>query len=221
MPPLSDCEVRDPRIRRTRQLLQGALEALMRVRSFEEISVQEIAEAATVNRATFYDHYTDKFALLDALIAGGFHKVLHERDVRYDGGCPSQAGAIIAATCDYLAQVHASGRCSAPNPFEPLMDAAIIGAIRKVLTRRFRQADARRGGDAPASLAIEMAATGASAAIYGAAKEWQRSADRCPVEEITPSILKLILPMLESLAASSACPPKTTGLESSIAGASR
>ena len=69
--PISDCEVRDPRIRRTRQLLQGALQSLLLTRSFEEISVQEIAEAATVNRATFYDHYTDKFALLDALVGSG------------------------------------------------------------------------------------------------------------------------------------------------------
>jgi AcrR family transcriptional regulator len=68
--PISDCEVRDPRIRRTRQLLQQALGQLLQSRSFEEITVQDIAEAATVNRATFYDHYTDKFALLEALIAG-------------------------------------------------------------------------------------------------------------------------------------------------------
>ena len=36
---------------------------------FDEISVQDIAEAATVNRATFYDHYTDKYSLLEANIA--------------------------------------------------------------------------------------------------------------------------------------------------------
>ena len=57
--PISDCQVRDPRIRRTRKLLQGALGALMQSKSFDEISVQDITEAATVNRATFYDHYND------------------------------------------------------------------------------------------------------------------------------------------------------------------
>src|SRR5580692_10535191 len=69
--PISDCEVRDPRIRRTRQLLQEALRTLLWSKQFDEISVQDIAEAATVNRATFYDHYADKFALADALIASG------------------------------------------------------------------------------------------------------------------------------------------------------
>lgn len=211
MAPISDCEVRDPRIRRTRQLLQGALESLMRTRSFEEISVQEIAEAATVNRATFYDHYTDKFALLDALIAGGFHRILHERDVRYEGGCPAQASTIIAAVCDYLAQIHESGRCAKRNPFEPLVDAAIIGAIRRVLTRSFAH-----GGNShqPVQLSVEMAATAASAAIYGAAKEWQRGAEHPSVDEISPKILELILPMLENLPTPAACSKE---LESSLA----
>jgi len=180
----------------------------MRTRSFEEISVQEIAEAATVNRATFYDHYNDKFALLDALIAGGFHRILHERDVRYEGGCPSQASAIIATTCDYLAQVHATGRCAKDNPFEPLVDAAIIGAIRKVLTRSFKQTGSQE--QTQLTLAAEMAATAASAAIYGAAREWHKNAVTFPanhpsVDEITPKILALILPMLENLPAPPSC----------------
>src|SRR5258708_33299702 len=85
--PISDCEVLDPRIRRTRKLLQGALGNLMQTKSFEEISVQDITEAATVNRATFYDHYTDKFALMEAMIAGGFHEMLYELQLRHQTGC--------------------------------------------------------------------------------------------------------------------------------------
>jgi len=104
--PLSDCDVRDPRIRRTRQLLKDALRNLMQKKSFDEISVQDITDAATVNRATFYDHYTDKFALLDAMVAGGFHQLLDERKVHYDGTCTSAAGAIILAACDFLSNCH-------------------------------------------------------------------------------------------------------------------
>src|ERR1700716_3768355 len=103
---ISDCDVRDQPIRSTRQLLQGALRNLMQTKNVDEISVQDITGAATVNRATFYDHYADKFALLDALAAGGFHKLLHERSVRYDGTCPAAASAVIQATCDYLAEMH-------------------------------------------------------------------------------------------------------------------
>src|ERR1700755_1000620 len=110
--PISDCEVLDPRIRRTRHLLQGALHTLMQTKGFDEISVHDIAEAATVNRATFYDHYTDKFALLEATVAGGFHVLLHQRNICFDGTCPSAAGAIILAACDYLTQSHTGSACT-------------------------------------------------------------------------------------------------------------
>src|SRR5271166_4391585 len=108
---LATCETLDPRIRRTRELLQQALEKLLETKEFDKISVQDITELATVNRATFYDHYTDKFALLEAMVAGGFHEFLDERQVRYDAGCPAAVGAIIQATCDFLTQAHSSGGC--------------------------------------------------------------------------------------------------------------
>jgi len=186
---LSDCEVRDPRMRRTRQLLKDALQTLLQSKSFDEISVQDIAEAATVNRATFYDHYTDKFALLDALIAGGFHMLIHGRSLRSDMKFPAFAEAIIFAVCDYFAimrEGHAG--CKGHGPFDPLVDAAIIGAIRRVLTR---------GADSGALLS-EMAATGASSAIYAAVKEWFYSPNPPPAQEIVPEILALVMPMLQA-----------------------
>ena len=182
--PISDCEVRDPRIRRTRQLLQEALQTLLRSRKFEEISVHDITEEATVNRATFYDHYTDKFALLDALAAGGFHKLLHEREVQFDGTCPTAASGIIRATCDYLAQMHGErSACTERSATGLLVDAAIIAAIQRVLT-----------ANQPLP---ELATSAASWAIYGAAKEWFFTPNQSPVEEIVPSILALVLPILQ------------------------
>src|SRR5882757_9923810 len=93
----------DPRIRRTRHLLQQALEKLLLKKDFGEISVQDIAEAATVNRVTFYDHYTDKFALLECVVASRFNELLAERDVKFDGTCSSALTGIVLAVCDYLA----------------------------------------------------------------------------------------------------------------------
>jgi len=199
--PISDCEVRDPRIRRTRQLLQGALNSLIQSRSFEEISVQDIAEAATVNRATFYDHYTDKFALLDALVAGGFHQLLHARKIQFDGTCPAAACAIIEATCDYLAQIRAEHPdCSGRNSFEPLIDAAITAAICRVLT------GSRKNTVLDSSPLSAMAATAASWAIYGAARQWSVTPNRAPVNEIVPQILAFVLPMLQQASAQSEPP---------------
>jgi AcrR family transcriptional regulator len=191
MTPISDCEVRDPRIRRTRKLLQGALGKLLHSKSFDEISVQDITEVATLNRATFYDHYTDKFALLEAMVAGGFHELLDDRQVRYDGGCPAAVGAIIEATCDFLIQAHSGGvACERQTAFEPLMDAAIASAIRRLLIEGLRRAPH------PSALPPELVGATASAAICAGAKQWFSMADRPPVDAIVAQLQGLILPML-------------------------
>ncbi|SEO02250.1 TetR/AcrR family transcriptional regulator [Paenibacillus sp. OV219] len=49
----------DPRIVRTRQLLKDALIDLLQEMEMEKISVNKIAEKATINRVTFYLHYRD------------------------------------------------------------------------------------------------------------------------------------------------------------------
>ncbi|WP_410983468.1 TetR/AcrR family transcriptional regulator [Bacillus cereus] len=58
----------DPRVKRTRQLIQDAFVALIGEKGFENVTVQHIAERAPVNRATFYSHYHDKYDLLDKCI---------------------------------------------------------------------------------------------------------------------------------------------------------
>src|ERR1700733_9691283 len=70
----------DPRVTRTQNLIRDALQGLLAEKSFDSISVQDIAERATVNRATFYAHFQDKFALLDALIRDDLRDRLSEGD---------------------------------------------------------------------------------------------------------------------------------------------
>jgi AcrR family transcriptional regulator len=191
--PISDCEVRDPRMRRTRQLLQGALRTLMQSKSFDEIAVQDIAEAATVNRATFYDHYADKYALLEAMVASGFHTLLHERNVSYDGTCPSAVRALILATCDYLTHTHTSRtECQRQSAFQPLIEAALTTAIRRVLMEGMPKSGS------PSGPPPEMIATAASWAIYGAVKEWFSTPGRPPAEEVIPLVMQLIIPILDA-----------------------
>jgi AcrR family transcriptional regulator len=60
----------DRRVLRTRQLLQGALLALIREKGFEALSVQDIIDRANVGRATFYAHFDNKEDLLVSGIEG-------------------------------------------------------------------------------------------------------------------------------------------------------
>ncbi len=183
MPPKAICETLDPRIRRTRQLLQQSLEKLLETKEFDTISVQEIADAATVNRATFYDHYVDKFALLECMVGGRFHELLVEREVLFDGTCGSALRAIVLATCDYLTRM---------RRLEPHMETAIVAVVRRVLLEGLKRHPRAEGAIAP-----EMVAAAASWAIYGAAKEWAQTTDRCPSQEIANTVTTLVSPILK------------------------
>ena len=197
--PISDCDVRDPRMRRTRQLLQEALRRLLQTKRLDEILVQDITDAATVNRATFYDHYADKSALFEAMIAGDFHKLLQERNIRFDGACSSALEAIILAVCEYLEQIHGNeDDCARQGSFSSLMDTAITRAIQVVVLSGLRSRTTQ------VRVSREILASTISWAIYGASREWFYRAKRQPAEEIVPSLAKLILPLVSeiSLAAS-------------------
>jgi AcrR family transcriptional regulator len=205
--PVSDCEVRDPRIRRTRQLLQAALWSLLKTKGFDDISVQDIADTATVNRATFYDHYTDKYRLLEAAVGASFHALLQERKVAYDASCAAGASALILATCEFLVRTHANEtECRRQSAFEPLIDAAVIAAIRRVLvagTTAYAESPQRGGARPPGALGRRppadpgLAVTAASWAIYGAVKEWFYRPVRPAAETLVPVVLEWVLPMLE------------------------
>src|SRR5580692_7746288 len=79
-------ETTDPRIVRSRSMLMDALARLLMKKEFEDVSVQEIADEATLNRATFYLHYADKNALLQAMTESRFRNLI-ERRARSHSAC--------------------------------------------------------------------------------------------------------------------------------------
>jgi hypothetical protein len=84
--------------------------------------------------------------------------------------------------CDYLS--------SFKRRMEPHMESAIITAVREILLSGLRQHSPE------SAIAPEMIAASASWAIYGAAKEWVETPDRCASEEIADTVAKLVSPVL-------------------------
>ena len=184
-----DCQRLDPRIRRTRQLLQDALRNLLEQKEFDKISVQDITEAATVNRATFYAHYGDKFALLGELTRVTFLDFLAQRDAKFDGGCSTAFQVIILAVCDYLSGLQKSHSFN-QHQFEPFVEATVIDQIRIVLLDGFQRHPVER------NIPAEMVAATASWAIYGAVKQWVNTPDRVSAEEFVSVAVELVRPIV-------------------------
>lgn len=58
----------DRRIQKTKAAISAALFDLLEEKDFDQISINDIADRANVNRGTIYFHYADKFDLLDKII---------------------------------------------------------------------------------------------------------------------------------------------------------
>src|SRR6202044_3433547 len=99
----SATETTDPRILRSRRMLMEALVRLLTQKEFEDISIQEIADEATLNRATFYLHYPDKNALLQAMTESRFRDLIERRGITFTD-CHGALRAIALGVCDYLAE---------------------------------------------------------------------------------------------------------------------
>lgn len=181
----------DRRVERTRSLLRDSLRKLLQEKTIEAIGVADITEAANVNRATFYDHFADKFALFNALIAADFRELLQRRNVQYAGGCASGLAAILMAVGDFLEQVHGERTACASHPASgSLVDAAVTLAVRDVIL------DGLARKVSPGAIAPEVFAAMLSGAIYGAVKEcagrngWR--VEESAVLALTPRLLALV-----------------------------
>jgi len=184
-------ETIDPRIRRTRVLLQQALEDLLQSKDFDKISVQDIAEAATVNRATFYDHYSDKYALLECMVGRQFGDLLAARGVQFNGDCGRALHGIILGVCDYLAGMPRV-EDERQMQMEPHLEAAVIKVVRRMILDGLEKHPPANRAPAPI-----LAAT-LSWAIFGAAKEWVRTPGRCTSEDMVDHTLGMLAPVFNA-----------------------
>lgn len=176
----------DPRIRRTRILLQDALFHLLKSKPFESVTVQDITTEATVSRATFYSHYLDKHDLLNGMTDARFQALLNERGVSFDGTCDSALRAILLGVCDYLRSVVDS---NGPDrqAIDPYLETAIIAVVNRMSEEGLRQQTAWHG-----TLSLDMIATTVSWALYGAARNWVNMPARPPAEAIADDIVAML-----------------------------
>src|SRR5260221_8877091 len=129
----------DPRVKRTRQLLQHAFLELLQEKGFQAITVQDITERATVNRATFYAHYEDKYALLDGYIREHFQQMVSSKVPTSSPLSVSSLRLLILEVFDYLTQVRGH-ECKPTNrQVDPLFEMTVQQELYELLLSWFKQ----------------------------------------------------------------------------------
>jgi AcrR family transcriptional regulator len=184
--PDDPCKV-DPRIRRTRQLLFQAFQELLAEKTFDQISVQDLAERSTLNRATFYDHFADKFALLEAIIGERFSALIDARMAGSEGTCEAGLRQLILAACDFLAEV-SSGCQKHQRQFEPIVESRVKAILCELLLEGLKSHQAKNP---------ELKAAMVSWAIAGAALQWSRE-KKVSAAQLADAVLPTVHTALEA-----------------------
>jgi len=180
-----ESETTDPRILRSRRMLMDALARLLMKKEFEDISVQEIADEATLNRATFYLHYPDKNALLQATTGVRFRDLIERRGITFTD-CNGALRAVALGVCDYLAEITSCPGQLAQIPLE----GSIIPVVEDMLKEGLAHHGMAPGVDAA------LLATTAAWAVFGAARRWFQTPNRIPAEEMAARIQTMVHPVL-------------------------
>jgi AcrR family transcriptional regulator len=181
----------DPRVKRTRKLILQAFNELLAEKGFESISVQDVTDKAEINRATFYDHFVDKYELLDYWISQVF---LHEIEKRTLNAChytPENLRNLILAVCEFLSHMHTE--CAQPHQqFESLAEGTIKKILFTLLSHWLEQTNSK--------ISTEIPATVATWAIYGLASLYSHNKKRPTLESFVDEALPLVAVNLEQFA---------------------
>jgi AcrR family transcriptional regulator len=156
----------DPRVIKTQQLILDAFVSLLDKRDFNSITVSDITKKATINRATFYAHFPDKYALLDALLSDAFMDYIYNRIHPQAELTGETLKNLVLALCDY--HEASSNRCvknydSVAPVIEKNIKKQLEQFIYGLVPKNRKEADKRT---------MELTSTMISWSIYGVTYHW-------------------------------------------------
>lgn len=161
----------DARVRRSRVGLRTALIALLGQRPLDQISIREIAASAGVGYTTYFRHYPNKEALLDAVITQEITALTRLTLPVYD---TADSAAACVTLCRYIDQHRPL--------WTALLTGGAAGAVKEELLRQGRAASALRSDKH--GLPVELGVAMAIAVTVELMSWWLRQTEPWPAEEI-------------------------------------
>ncbi len=179
----------DPRVKRTRKLLEQAFMELMFEKGFQSITIQDVTDRATVNRATFYAHFEDKYDLLDSYIREQFEEWQSQKapiSSEYDLAHLRQ---LVSTVFEFLSQI--DKHCATSDKqFEPMFETAVQAELNEYLLTWFKRLPPEI---VPPDIHPEIAAMVWSWAIFGAGIHWARGVRSLSADEMASQVTAILL----------------------------
>ncbi|MEK5419015.1 TetR family transcriptional regulator [Paenibacillus odorifer] len=176
----------DPRILRTKRLIMDAFMQLAIEKDFKDITIKDITSRATVNRATLYYHFYDKYDLLEKVLSEdvlkevlknvGSHEALSERSLKN----------ILLSLISF--QRGLASQCSRSyEAFTPKIETIVKQELGRIFCELLK-------GEHPtwADEKINLHSIMISWTLYGISTEYVKNGEQ-PTEDVVESIFKALL----------------------------
>ncbi|MDU4694522.1 MULTISPECIES: TetR/AcrR family transcriptional regulator [Paenibacillus] len=180
----------DPRVIRTRRLLQDAFDSLIQEKDFDTITVRDIAERATVNRATFYAHFVDKYDILEARLMESFMKIIDRRIRGHERLSEETIRSLFLGLCEFHEELGTI--CKRRNPsLVPAFETQIKKKIQTILLSLLDEDKILSKPNVP--FLMNTASILLSWGMYGAANDWNKEGRLIRAESFVEQALPLMM----------------------------
>ena len=176
----------DPRVKRTRDLIQRSFMEIVEEKGFNPISVQDITARAGINRATFYAHFPDKYALLDYAIGESFRQEIERRMLNVCEFKIENLRMLVVTVCEFVGKVHS--HIDKEEQYQILAEAQIRNQVYELILHWLEKIETIRN----CSVSRERAATAASWAIYGLAHQWAHEKRKSTASTFSDEVMPLV-----------------------------
>ncbi|MFC5529685.1 TetR/AcrR family transcriptional regulator [Cohnella yongneupensis] len=162
----------DPRILRTRQLIRDAFVDLLQEMDVEKISVNRIAERATINRVTFYLHYRDIPDMMDKLADEMIENIEGILRKKWDLPTAGDEERVLVTLLEHIADNSKWYKVILASRKTPIFTERLLNFLTKLIT----EAVEKKGSATLAAVGIqqEIAIWYASSALIGTIVSWLR-----------------------------------------------
>ncbi|HUX12517.1 MAG TPA: TetR family transcriptional regulator [Spirochaetia bacterium] len=180
----------DPRITRTRALIEDAFLAVMEDKGFEDLTVNDVTERAGINRVTFYSHFVDKYALLGDTIRKSFLQEIERHDFAARELSVDSVRDLFLSICSYVTALY--GHCKPPHTH---LDWVVEAQVTDLSAELFR-AWAGKSDKSGSAKSVALIATAASSAMYGLVLQWLRTKKRTAASTFVRTSLPVVTGIL-------------------------
>ena len=160
----------DLRVVKTKASLYRGLLNLMKKKPFENIKVSEICSISLINRSTFYDHFNDKFELLESMLSDMRIELINSfNDKSFNGSPNERYEQNIRILLDHIEQnkefYSAVTKINGNSIAKDMLTDAIVASALKDSQKKFSK------GDVPSRTFVLFYASGFIAIILDALRD--------------------------------------------------